>query len=84
MYHILSPRVFNLRLDGGVSLASNRDMASPLCPVCHNSTPRSLQALNQFAYVNYYYCPVCHHIWTTPKDDAGKVTHITPPPDPEL
>ena len=43
-------------------------------------TPRLLDGPTQYAYVNYYRCPECGHVWTTPKDGSGVVTHITEPP----
>jgi uncharacterized Zn finger protein len=34
------------------------------------------------SYVNYYRCSECGHVWSTPKDDPTRVTHVTKvPPD---
>jgi hypothetical protein len=30
------------------------------------------------AYVWYYRCPDCEHIWTIDKKDDAKITHVTP------
>lgn len=50
------------------------------CPSCKNQTPRWLEASSKDAYVNYYRCDVCGHIWTLSKDDPTVVKHITPLP----
>ena len=48
------------------------------CPICRHSTPRWLETCSQDAYVNYYRCEPCGHVWTVPKNDPnGLVTPVT-------
>jgi hypothetical protein len=54
-------------------------MPTLICPRCHTETARSLEYPSQFAHVNYYRCANCAHVWTTPKDDPTRITHVTPP-----
>ena len=39
------------------------------CPECQNPTPRLLDAASQGAYVWYYLCSKCGHLWNVPKND---------------
>lgn len=49
------------------------------CPNCGEPSARLLDGASKDAYVNYYRCGPCGHVWTTPKNDSGKITnHITP------
>ena len=41
-------------------------------------TRRHLDDASKDAFVHYYRCQVCHHIWTIDKNDESKVTHVTP------
>jgi hypothetical protein len=50
------------------------------CPACGAPTPRLLKAPNKYAFVKYYECPNCAHVWTIAKDNPEVVTHITPLP----
>ena len=47
------------------------------CPVCNRPTAKLLEASSQIAYVNYYTCQGCHHVWTTSKQTGEFVRHIT-------
>jgi uncharacterized Zn finger protein len=47
------------------------------CPACGAVRLRKLDAPSEFASVNYYRCAECGHVWTTAKDDSGKITHVT-------
>jgi len=53
-------------------------MPAQPCPACGQQTPRHLDAASKDAYVHYYSCPSCHHIWTIDKIDPTKVTHVRP------
>jgi hypothetical protein len=41
------------------------------CPTCNRPTLRVLAGPSAFAYVNYYRCETCGHVWHTPKDDPN-------------
>jgi hypothetical protein len=43
-------------------------------------TPRHLDETSKHAFVDYYSCPACRHIWTIDKRDPARVTHVTPLP----
>ena len=53
-------------------------MPTQPCPACHGPTTRRLDGASEDAYVNYYRCERCGHVWTTSKDDGSIVHHITP------
>jgi hypothetical protein len=56
-------------------------MASTHCPACPSRTdPKFLAGLSTDAYVNYWRCNDCHHIWTTTKDGDKVLRHVTPLP----
>jgi hypothetical protein len=38
------------------------------CPHCETQTPRGLESISKGAWVNYYRCLSCGHVWTMPKD----------------
>lgn len=38
------------------------------CPICGTQTVRWLEASSAQAYVNYYRCEHCGHVWNVPKD----------------
>jgi len=48
------------------------------CPACGQPTPRHLDASSEDAWVHYYSCSSCHHIWTVDNTNPAKVTHVTP------
>jgi len=48
------------------------------CPACGQQTPRHLHQASEEAFVNYYICPDCGHIWNLDKLDPSKLTHVTP------
>ncbi len=50
------------------------------CPSCGVETPRKLDAVSDHAHVNYYRCPACGHVWTTTKDGAVILSHVTVAP----
>jgi uncharacterized Zn finger protein len=37
------------------------------CPICGRETPRFLEHPSKEAWVNYYRCDKCGHVWTMPK-----------------
>jgi hypothetical protein len=52
------------------------------CPLCGEQTPRLLESASAHAWVNYYSCGQCKHVWNIPKDKPdGPIQHVTPPPD---
>ena len=53
-------------------------MPNQPCPACARPTPRTLDATNRIAYVNYYSCESCGHIWTTSRQTGEFLRHITP------
>ena len=48
------------------------------CPNCAAQTPRVLEGASENAYVWYYRCERCLHIWTLDKRDDTRITHVTP------
>ena len=48
------------------------------CPACHLAKPQFLNECSKNAYVNYYRCEGCSHIWTTSKNTGLINNHITP------
>ncbi|MEO8482977.1 MAG: hypothetical protein ABI634_12255 [Acidobacteriota bacterium] len=57
------------------SPSSPRGIAA--CPNCDAEAPRRLAEVRA-AFVTYYRCSVCGHIWTTPKNVDGPIQHVTP------
>ena len=51
-----------------------------LCPACDKPTARPLHDASKLAYVNYYRCEGCGHVWTTSRYDEQVVHHVTPLP----
>ena len=47
------------------------------CPNCGAPTARQMN-LTGGAYVNYYRCEACTHIWTTDKQTNEVLDHVTP------
>jgi hypothetical protein len=37
------------------------------CPICQSTTARWLEAVSKPAWVNYYRCLACGHLWNIPK-----------------
>jgi len=44
---------------------------SPLCPICQSTSARWLEAVSHAAWVNYYRCRACSHLWSIPKLKAS-------------
>jgi hypothetical protein len=40
------------------------------CPQCEAWTPRLLDNVSKGAWVKYFRCPSCGHVWTTPRDGS--------------
>ena len=51
------------------------------CPACGAKTPRHMDEASRDAFVYYYRCDNCGHVWTINKQDPSRVTHVTPLPD---
>jgi uncharacterized Zn finger protein len=45
-------------------------MSNPICPSCQN-TGRFLEASSSHAYVEYYRCDLCGHVWHYAKHDPN-------------
>jgi hypothetical protein len=57
-------------------------MASNSCPACTSqASPTFLVLTSSDAYVDYYCCPDCHHVWATTKSDRAFLRHVTPLPE---
>jgi hypothetical protein len=51
--------------------------ANPVpCPKCQQVLAQ-LMALSHHAYVDYYCCGGCGHVWTTEKGTSTVVKHVT-------
>ena len=48
------------------------------CPNCADMTARVLSGTSADAYVWYYRCQACGHVWTIDKHDESRVAHVTP------
>ena len=57
---------------------SGSHFVAPPCPACGQHAPLQLHERSEGAFVKYYRCASCNHIWTVSKRDESKVTHITP------
>jgi uncharacterized Zn finger protein len=58
-------------------------MPSRPCPICTTETVRLLDVASEDAYVNYYRCLNCGHVWTVPKSNPdGPIHHVTKPTKP--
>jgi uncharacterized Zn finger protein len=54
------------------------ESTAPTCGVCHGQSVQHLDALSHRAYVDYYRCPDCGHVWTAPKAGTpGELRDIT-------
>ena len=59
-------------------LSSRSVRVAPPCPACGESAARHLDEVSKDAFVDFYECAICHHLWTIDKRDESKVRHITP------
>jgi hypothetical protein len=51
------------------------------CPKCHSTTPRFLEDTSKEAFVWYYRCQSCGHVWIVPKDNPdGPIRDVTVDP----
>jgi hypothetical protein len=56
-------------------------MPNGCCPVCGGFFVRRLEELSKYAYVDYYRCAFCAHVWDVPKNDPHAAPHhVTPLP----
>ena len=53
-------------------------MPIPPCPACGRQSARRLDAATELAYVTYYICDLCIHVWTADKDSGDILAHVTP------
>jgi hypothetical protein len=54
-------------------------MPNGCCPICGGIFVRWLEELSKSAYVIYYRCETCAHVWNVPKDDPDAAPHhVTP------
>ena len=55
-------------------------MPHRVCPHC-GKQGRLLEEITKVAYVDYYRCDACFHVWTHRKDDPdAPPEHVTAPP----
>ena len=47
------------------------------CPQCLKNTATKLRGISRDAYVDYYRCDRCGHVWTTEKGSDRPVSDIT-------
>jgi hypothetical protein len=40
-----------------------------------------LENSSDYAYVDYYRCPNCTHVWKVSKTDPTDIRHVTPLPE---
>ena len=50
----------------------------PSCPACDLAKTLFLEGPSTDAHVYYFRCPRCGHVWTTDRDNAGFIRHVTP------
>ena len=48
------------------------------CPACDRPTARLLDETSKSAFVDYFICNACGHVWTTSKQNGSLVHHVTP------
>ena len=46
------------------------------CPKCQHPSVIQLQ-ISEIAWVEYYRCDSCGHVWTAPKDGVGPIRDVT-------
>lgn len=49
------------------------------CPTCQSPTIRWLEGPSKDAWVNYYRCGICGHVWNVAKSQTQLSAEITPP-----
>lgn len=55
-------------------------MAFIHCPACASQAPpQLLEDLSAHAYVNYWRCPDCRHVWVASKENDEVLRHVTTP-----
>lgn len=47
------------------------------CPVCGRSSNRMESLSKASAYIDYYRCEECRHIWTVPKGECEPADDVT-------
>jgi hypothetical protein len=52
-------------------------MPAPSCPACGKALPSRLDGVSSTAYVDYYRCDRCTHVWTTRKSSSDVFSHVT-------
>jgi hypothetical protein len=64
-----------LSADRNADRLSARNGAGPggvqACPICQSGSARWLEAVSEPAWVNYYRCRACGHLWSIPKPKSG-------------
>ena len=56
-------------------------MPTKPCPKCQKPTARLVESTSKAAWVNYYRCDACGHVWNIAKDTPdGPIWHVTSPP----
>lgn len=48
------------------------------CPNCGSTAVRTIPVASNSTHVSYYRCDVCGHVWTTTRDGARIISHVTP------
>ena len=56
---------------------SRRGSVAETCPECGTYTARHLIDVSKDAFVNFYDCAICHHLWSVEKRDPSKVSHLS-------
>ncbi len=50
----------------------------PMCPQCESADARLLAFNSANAYVDYFRCPQCGHVWNQPKPgETGPIRDVT-------
>lgn len=52
--------------------------STDLCPNCLAATTALMEISRELRVVDYWRCETCGHVWTTHKDTAVVVHHVTP------
>ena len=55
-------------------------MTKVWCPKCKDAPAQFLEALSEFAYVNYYRCERCAYVWNVPKSNPDATPRDVLPP----
>lgn len=48
------------------------------CPRCEKPEARKLDEASRIAFVDYYQCGSCHHVWTADRGTRKILRHVTP------